>query len=311
MKESYNSIDIAKFICSIGIVALHVPPIDNTSILLPYINFVTSLCVPLFFIFSSYLFFNNTTEVNLDTLKRFLYRISILYSCWFFINLVINPTHTTLTNLIVNLVFGNTFPGSWFYSALIISTLIVYFLRNLNYIYMIFISLFVYIYITLNFSHLISGYIFNWYQNNIYIVFLSFPYALIWTTIGFLIKKNRNRYIIYFNIIFALSFVALYAIFKNNIYEIISWYVRLILCEIIGLLCINNNINLNLPYKTLRNISTLVFMIHFSFLYIIPDDFICNINLKFFIVSILSLLISIIIIKLSKLKYLTFLKQLY
>ena len=244
-------------------------------------------------------------------IKKFTLRISTLYICWFLVNLIINFDHTKTNNLIINLILGNTFPGSWFYSALIISTLIIFGIAKTKKIFLILFSLSIYIYIIMNFSGLCKGNLFNWYQNNIYIVFLSLPYALIWTTIGYLINVNKNKDLIILNIILVISFILLSLIYKSAIIEIVSWYIRLILSEIIAYVCINYNLKLNLPYKYLRNMSTLIFMIHFSFLYRLPDYYLYHINLKFFIATLFSLVASIIIIQLSKFKYLTILHRLY
>lgn len=310
MIKSYNSIDLLKFLCSIGIVALHIPPVGPSSGLLPYINFVTSLCVPLFFIFSSFLFFNNKKiEVGYKDIKKFVTRLSILYVCWFIINLIINPSHTKFGNIIVNVILGNTFPGSWFYSALVVSTLIVFGLSKIKKIFWIIFPLCIYIYISMNFSGLLNDGLFNWYQNNIQVVFLSLPYALVWTTIGYLL--NKNKWLIVLNAMLIISFVVLWLMYEDSVIEIVSWYVRLVLSELIAFFCVNYNITLKLPYKYLRNISTLIFMIHFYFLFNTSDIFCGNINFKFFTATILSVVISIIIIKLSKMKYLSVLRRLY
>lgn len=78
-----NTIDIAKFVLSILVVAIHTKPLGEYNFV---IEPIIRLAVPLFFALSSYLFFyqvNNNKSPGAIT--KFIIRIYKLYLSWFII----------------------------------------------------------------------------------------------------------------------------------------------------------------------------------------------------------------------------------
>lgn len=133
-------IDLAKFVCSILICLLHTLQCCGLEqvILISYLR----LCVPLYFVFSSYfLFFKlNVLEseiVEKETLKKYCFRIAILYFVYviifspFIIKLHFNNLNLiTFLRFFYNLFFGSIYPSFWFLPALIWSVLFVYYISK-------------------------------------------------------------------------------------------------------------------------------------------------------------------------------------
>ncbi len=138
VRKNYDIFDFTKFILSLFIVAIHNSIVP--SILSPCVR----IAVPLFFIISSYLFFERKSNI-IDTsrggvLYRFLKRNLKLYVFW---TVILLPT-TALWNIHTYLKSGNhyspwviighgiqqllfsAFPASWYIIASIIATLILY-----------------------------------------------------------------------------------------------------------------------------------------------------------------------------------------
>ena len=88
--KNYNTVDIGKFIACIGIVALHVSPLSSLChcvFLHSTLGFLTSLCVPYFFVISAFLFFSRNPDYSLNKLCETYHYIvfglaSHLYYCY-------------------------------------------------------------------------------------------------------------------------------------------------------------------------------------------------------------------------------------
>lgn len=137
-KESYDFLDLTKFILSAFVVAIH------SSLFTEYLYPWLRIAVPLFFMISSYLFFKkvNTYEHSLDQnriLKRFAIKQLKLFAVWsvilFPIVLYVNRNRfyegvIGILRLIKSFLFGGTFAGGWFIIALIEAVAIVFFLSR-------------------------------------------------------------------------------------------------------------------------------------------------------------------------------------
>ena len=288
MKQQYNSIDILKFWAPIGVVAIHVAPISvEHKILSEGVSFLTSLCVPLFFIMSSFLFFRNITPPdsqwflpNLKTSEKklchFVQRISILYFVWMGIQIALTPIRCAdwlNWNFPLKVIFGTTFGGSWFYAALVISVSFVFFFRE-KHETLLTISIITYLTFVLGKCGIpLFCNIYDWYGENLNSMFLSWPYALLWTFTGLcLSSKYGLKKIVGISLILALILVPLNFIYGNCI----SWLLRYVCVAIIAFFCCKYNCRVNLPYRWLRKTSTLVFMIHFYFVYFLPEQASCS-----------------------------------
>ena len=241
MLKEYNLIDLGKFISSIGIVALHIPPLLNLSSLSKVLSFGVSLCVPFFFAVSSFLFFTRIKSLSCSAkwrnLGKFVKRIVVLYVAWMFIQIILKPIFPWKmfdSGFFCKIVFGTTYPGSWFYSALIISTFIIFALHKYK-IVTILIPFVVYCYFAVSQSGTIEpiNTLYNWYNRNLDMMFLSFPYALIWTAIGWIMTlENKTKYVFFLSLLF-VAFAAIPVFFNTKpllTKGIESWILRLFLC---------------------------------------------------------------------------------
>lgn len=197
------------------------------------INKLQGLSVPVFFVISSFLFFKkvfSSSNSRNQLLIKFVKRLGIVYLFYFILlSPVIIPNRgwlnldliTGIKTFLIDILFRYTFPGSWFLSALIVSTTIIFFLCkkiNIWILLGIFFILHFYIY---NVELLPSSYgsLYTWYEMNIRGITLSFPVALFWTTMGACFAKlNINNNIkkidcynhtlsILFLFIFIISFI--------------------------------------------------------------------------------------------------------
>lgn len=133
-KKNYDILDLVKLILSFMVVAIHAKLFD------PYLYPWLRLAVPLFFMISSYLFFSKvklcqSKEEKLQALKKFTLRNIYFYAFWF---IVLFPLTAILrgwfnqgilngiVTILINLFIGSTFVASWFISALVIGTAIVF-----------------------------------------------------------------------------------------------------------------------------------------------------------------------------------------
>lgn len=131
--KNINSLDLAKFIASIFVVAIHANPFRgtfNTIVIEGYARFA----VPFFFITSAYLFFRRSPQKA--DLRHFAWRICLLYGFWFVFNLPHYCYYRMPNNLATflhNLFLGSTFGASWFLMALLEATVLVWLLsRKMN-----------------------------------------------------------------------------------------------------------------------------------------------------------------------------------
>ena len=144
---NYNSIDLAKFVCAILVVMIHVAPFDvaeNSGVLFS-LNFLfkQSICriaVPLFFVFSGFFLYKKTPLENfsLHHTKAYvtrLFHLYIIWSCIYFPLYMKNSLETqTLSDSLINYIRDFAFSGSytqlWYLNALMLAVVIVSFLLS-------------------------------------------------------------------------------------------------------------------------------------------------------------------------------------
>ena len=147
-RENYNSFDIAKFICSILVVMIHVVPFgtQETTNVFSYANFFlkSGLCriaVPLFFMFSGFFLYKKTPldEFSCAPSKKYFLNILKLYILWSLIYFPIKFVNMdmSLSGIIKGtILYGITFicSGSyvqlWYLNALLVSIAIISFLLH-------------------------------------------------------------------------------------------------------------------------------------------------------------------------------------
>ena len=311
--KNYNTIDIGKFLACIGIVALHVSPLSSLChcvFLHSTLGFLTSLCVPYFFVISAFLFFSRNPEYSWSKLLHFVKRIVILYLGWLFIYIVVTWDYQLFINFSFAKLF-NSFYGSWFYVALVISTVIIISLSKISEYLAIVCCAIVFVYFVACHCGFECKVVYDWSDKHINGWFLSFPYALIFTCIGLIVGRKAN-------VIFKLSLLNILVIlwllligFEVFI-DALSWIGRLIVVTFLTFISINLRINKKMPYRTLRGLSVLIFMIHFYFFHAITQERPLGwFNLRFVFVLALTIVVAMFLYRLSKYRYGSFLKYLF
>ena len=334
--RQYDILDLTKFILSMMIAAIHSELLPN--ILYPWLR----LAVPLFFAISSFLLFkkiNVTPKKQRDSVvTKYVVRQLKLYAFWFIALLPFtiaarlewfeNGFLSGMHLLIKNLLFSSTFIASWFITASIEGTVIVYNLsKRINRKVLFFIFLIVYCICCLisSYSPLFYGNEIINRINSIYSFIFpspvySFPVALIWIFIGKLFAENHlgfNR----------KTAAILTCIFSICLYLEWRYVTRLtgdctisclffLLPVVIPLfqLIIGTHITLE-NGKTLRTVSTITYPLHASLVPVfkrIIRLFISNdtwVSILCFVCTLLACYIaSAVIMKLEKRKQFSFLK---
>ena len=116
--QNYSSIDLAKFVAAIFVVAIHAQPFSGLTQTV-VIDVFARMAVPFFFITSSFFFFSKNPGKK--ELSHYLRRMGILYLFWFVVEFPITCLHAfiepetpfghNLLMLLRNFLFGSTFGG--------------------------------------------------------------------------------------------------------------------------------------------------------------------------------------------------------
>lgn len=134
MEKRFDSIDIAKFIAAIFVVAIHSNPLAEVSPLLDFIvsNGIARIAVPFFFITSAFFFFKNGCSWGRAT--KYCNRLLILYLSWFIVSLPKTifdrfvcseyPLGETVFRFVRSFFLTSTFSGSWFIVSCIFCALL-------------------------------------------------------------------------------------------------------------------------------------------------------------------------------------------
>ena len=328
-KKNYDSIDLLKIILSVLIVQIH------SDFYLPWMKPYVRLAVPLFFIISAYFFFKKNPSTK--NLLSYIKRLFILYAFWFTIFgsyfLYMNREEFIGEGDFLNgtifflksLLFGSTFAASWYITASIIGTIIVFYLSRVlsNFALLVF-SAIVYTITTLATSYygLLSdniGLIDDWYYEitNTHLS-VSFPVSIFWIVIGKLLSNNNRLQ--QKSILYAILAIISLTLLQVE-YSYVSVYCRLDDCffllvpSCICIFLLFQSLSINIPYSgVLRNISTIVYCSHYNIisitgmmLYVITG-YTFNSFEKFFLGIIGAGIISVCIIYLERLKSFSWLK---
>lgn len=320
--------DLVKFILSLFIVAIH------TSLYPDYLYPWLRIAVPLFFMISSYMFFQRIHHLDknekISQLVKYVKRNLILYLFYFVLlfPIIIFITRRSyfdegilkgIVLLIKSFFLGSTWGGSWFIMALIIGTPTAYFLSSISKkccnLIPLCVGLMCFIVCCVCQSYSIfftkTNIITN--INNIFSPCTSFMVSIIWITIGKICAENEfkiNNWILF--ILFGFALILLYlewlfvkqetAVLTNDVY-----FSLVLVCPLIMILLIkmpNREIRNKKIFITMRNISTIMYAIHIS---IIPfiNKLLQIIHLQFsillfFCTILVCIIISICIICLEK-----------
>lgn len=206
-RNSNAVFDITKFIMALMVVAIHAQLYPE--LLYPWLR----LAVPMFFMISSYFLFGKLNRLTSEREKdravnqyvvrnlKLLAFYSILFSPiyireqqWF-----VNGIGKGILLMFREIIFGSTFPASWFIMACVIGTLMIYYgSKYISDAALILISLIVYGIVAVRSAYTFAiediALIMNFYTNVekiIVYIMLSFPVSLIWIVFGKLFAENK------------------------------------------------------------------------------------------------------------------------
>ena len=319
--------DIVKFFLSLMVVAIHCELFPLT--LYPWLR----LAVPLFFVISSYLFFGNlqkckTVGEKNQKWRKYVKRNIILYLFWLIVllpyTLYIQQyfAEGVINGILIftkSLLFGSTFPASWFIQALIVSVTIVFWAsKRIKNRYLLVLSLLIYCFAIFKSSYwsLVEELPF---LNDIYdgyeLVFSSPVFnassAFVWIVIGKIFAEKKIRISNIFTLIGGLmSAILLYAewffvrtingSFNNDCYFFLIPTVFFLFQFVRHI-----NLSSNKVTRFLGKCSTLVYTTHMPTITVV--SFLCRrmgCNLRalivFTIVAIICTLGSYIVLKIEK-----------
>lgn len=296
--------DIAKLIMAILVIGIHAEPFKTYPMLDRLFSLLNRTCVPFFFVTSSYFYFKGNKS-PLDFVKRLL----LLYIIWSIIYL---PFSKPLSAFHL-LWFGNEH-GLWYLWASVTGFIITYLLSKCLKPKTI---------LLIGFLVLMIGILKStWYPLIANIIRLSnifgersgFFYGFPYFALGYYLAHHkpimmRNAVIGLLGsfLLLGIETVIFVIIYRTN--HTILWLSLYPLTYCLFEMLRQLNIEIHRDTSLLiRRMSTLLYLCHFIFIYLfgLYDGFIL-----YFLVTISSLSLSFIIIKLSETKALSFLKYLY
>ena len=326
MKHQYNGLDLLKFVMALMVVMIHVKPNVHSELLTDIFEPLLSIAVPMFFIISSVLLFSklNRGGESKDVFK-YCKRIGFLYFSWLLIDawfIIVRKSYFDmglwqgLMQFVKDLIFGTTFPGSWYLSASVMGVLLVYGMSRILNKYIVFLfTLAIALYVSyVNQLPPTMQIPYDWYAANLREeVNLSFPAQMVWISLGQILSfwivkiENKKRDLLPLSVGF---FVVAYVV---NVFSPL-FLLKLMMAIALFIICLLVQLPDSSLYKRLRNYSILMFFFHFSiagkigiFCKFTGDTLLTN-WLYYILVVVASVTFSEIILRLEKYKYFHFLR---
>lgn len=339
-KKRYDSIDLMKFIACFFVVAIHADPLYeiNESVNFFICQGISRLAVPLYFLTTSFFFFN---DLSFDKLKKYSVRLLKLYGCWFVISLPITiysrfiisdfSFGISLLKFIKSLFFTSTFSGSWYLTSCLFCGMLFYFLEKLptkiGNIIAVIISVLSYLLcvMTSAYGNLLEQFCISEIFDKIELYFAK-PYTSVlagipYFALGRYLNKNKEKgihttdYIVggVSIMLFFIEILMTYNYGLNRAYD--CYFMALPVALFIFTIIINTNCSIKYA-SSMKTASTIVFFSHFIWLFIIEFmEYILKIPmsniLKYIIALTLSLTTSFVIEKLEKIKTFKWMKYLH
>lgn len=323
MNKRYDAINIMKFISSILVVIIHISPITGLG---EYIltGITARIAVPFFFITTGYFI---TKEMKYDSqyMYKYILRLIVLYTGWYLIYFswrCFFEFDTFSIKQIILLIREYLFVGYyqlWYLPSLILSVLFVwYFVKNDRMKILIIVSVFLYLIGLLGDSYydVINNEVINFIINKYKIIFgvtktgLCFGVPIL--TLGAIISKykldNRIKNYKFLLIIATILYFAEGMILKlYNIGASRNMYITfIILIPIMFITLLNIKVNIKVKYSNLlKELSLGIYCVHALIIMIVNQLFsfynidigVLNNMVKFLIVIMLSIVITISLIK--------------
>ena len=324
-KQPIAGLDIVKFIAALLVVAVHseavnAPPPPIYELFNPIIQ----SAVPMFFVISAFLVFRKILATSkcgeqIKILLHFTKRLAILYLFWMIVEtpLVFHARHYLSLDLwkmpfafLKDILFCSTFHGSWFLSALVVGTWMIWglskiFGKKLTWLISLIISLYAYHAAKMPISWQIPN---VWYTIHFQTPQNSFPVSLMWLCLGSTLAKPER-------LPFNKSYTSLLWTICVGSYILVILHVdmRLFMVLSLFLLAYHWKLGYKPVFKTMRQSSILIFMIHFIYISIFrilaPQvEWLQHGIILYVILCILSLLTALVTIKMKDYKYLGWLR---
>ncbi len=290
-KININSLDIAKVVAALFVVAAHKDPFQPGFIDNIMVGMMSRIAVPFFYIASAFLFFLKGPITN-DKLWRYVKRMLVLFIFWFIIEIPFmyikyfahseNICHDIIM-YVQRLFLGNVYDGAYFIIALIECVPLVYFLgKRIRNECLFVLGLVLYAVTSMcDTYYAILPYVLREMADYINItigdIAVSFIPAFIFVVSGKIIAEKYNRISkLNFAIISVFLFLSLFACYweSSNSFFIegsVRQMLRMPICRIpaaifLFIFVLKLNINAQLPYKEFRKFSTIMFFSQFIFI---------------------------------------------
>ena len=313
--------DVLKFLMALVVVAIHcgIVNILEGTVWNSLIRSVAALSVPTFFVVSSFLFFKKIRNgKGITQLIDFEKRINILYLFWIvsllpFVLLYFHKDYLEVSFIdaflafLKDYFFCSVFNASWYLSATIVGMPIVFFLSKVLTDKFLWLPVLVLYFLIQD----PNGALFCWYEDLFRTPLNSFPYALLWLTIGYYLSlpnvlskiKDLNKW--YFIIV-----LCIYTILSAFFFEYVFIF-KIFAVPSLVVWAYNSIIPLqNELCSKLRVYSTHFYCMHTSVL-IVLTTFVHNSIIKAMLCYLVCWTISEIILRVKKWKCMKWLKYSY
>ncbi len=323
-EHKFNAIDIFKFICVIMICAVHISPINTEGyeqINFFIQNYVCRIAVPFYFVTAGFFLFRKIDISNIDKcrIKEYCFKLLRLLGLWFFLLSSDSKTHL------------------WFFGALVLSVLIIYFMLKIKWSFKRITAVVIILYILglLGGSYITSiefikenafiNFLFKAYYNIFVTTRNGLFFGTIFTWIGVLFAQQKivlKRFVAFFGLV--LSFVAMFfeVYFLKNQFMVKEYDMLISLLPVtFFLFYIVSHIEIKkeLDYIKLRRVGLLVFFLHFfvnTYLgkvlnWIKGHEILNLVPFQLWLVIVACSIIGLIIERLSRTERFSFLRYLY
>lgn len=349
-KNEFNLIDIFKFIFAFLIIGIHVPPFGQSqSTAIFHCNFFFQQClgrlaIPFFFICSGFFLFKkfSLNDVNLHIVFKYLLRIIIIYLAWSLIYLPINFIDGAFSSdkglFWSILVYGYNFllKGSyghlWYLLSLIFGILVISFLLKKKVSLKIILIISFSFYIIGLFNQNYYGFIEPLENNYLFSSFHKYFVKLVGSTRNWLFEglpfisigaffaykplklKQKNRIVLltisFLLMVLEISLTSAFGLTLNYDYCLFLAPTSFFLFSTVALVPIHKE---NKNFVFLRKMSTLIYLTQFLFIRTITQylGFQNLILVDYLIVCISTTILSILIIKISEIKCLSFIRRIF
>lgn len=350
--KNYNSVDIAKFICAILVVMVHVAPfeVSNNSTLFSNINYILQngvcrVAVPLFFVFSGYFLYRKTTPDSFSIVptKKYLKRILEIYVIW---SIIYCPlSFLGIIKHSEGMIYGtfdylrdmflvSSYNHLWYLPALIFAvglTSLLYKKLSPRCIFSIAFVCYIIGLLGDGYKQVVEplsgvpiiGTIILWYARIFTTTRNGLFFGFVFVAMGMLLANSQKRLSTDKSLImFLLSMIlmCLESIVIRHYFNLeeVDMLLFALPSALFGFLfVISIDLNDSAVYKTLRNLSSLIYYGHMWVNFVIANLLgVLRINfyetpIRFLIVLTITIVVAVAVIKLSNIKMFNWLKKIY